>query len=81
MKHKIETSTHIIEYEPRLAEILKERGMTQQEFAEMIGLPQPNISRFDRATQHKDAYELLISHALGIKINDLYKVNITKKTL
>lgn len=79
MKHVIETSTHIIEYSPRLSEILKERGLTQQQFAEKVGLPQPSISRFDRVTQHKDAYELLISHALGITINDLYKVNVIEK--
>lgn len=81
MKHKVETKTHIIQYEPILTEILNKRGMTQDQLAQEIGLPQANISRFDRVTQHRDAYELLIAHALKLNVDDLYRVKIIKKEL
>lgn len=78
MKYAIKTKTHIVHYEPKLGEILTSRGMTQSEFADRLGLPQGTISRFDRVTQHRDAYELLIAHELGITINELYNVRIEK---
>lgn len=59
---------------PRLTYILKQRNLTQTEIAEMAGIPQAAISRFDRSKQHSDSHLFVISRALGIRIEDLFDV-------
>lgn len=63
---------------PRLNEILKERGMTQNDLAQLTGITQPVISRFDKNTQHRSIHLYLISRALDIKIDELFTVVDTK---
>ncbi|MDR9852913.1 helix-turn-helix transcriptional regulator [Paenibacillus sp. VCA1] len=63
-----------IKITPRLGEILKERGLTQTQLSEMSGVPQGSISRFDKNTRHDDAHLFAISRALGIQIEELFRV-------
>jgi transcriptional regulator with XRE-family HTH domain len=59
---------------PNLLEILKERGLTQMDLAGMAGIPQAAVSRFDKSMQHSDEHLFRISKALGLRIEDLFKV-------
>ena len=61
---------------PRLGEILKERNLTQKQLADMTGISQPVISRFDRNGQHLDVHLVTISRALEISINDLFHLEV-----
>ncbi|WP_217560999.1 helix-turn-helix domain-containing protein [Paenibacillus sp. GbtcB18] len=63
---------------PRLSEILAERGMTQTACAELAGIPQAAISRFDKSTQHKDEHVFRIAHALNISVEQLFVVEDDK---
>ena len=59
---------------PKLNKILKERKMTQSQLAELTGITQASISRFDRNKQHTDAHLIAISRVLNISIEDLFDV-------
>ena len=59
---------------PRLSEILKEKNMTQVQLAELTGISQGAISRFDRNKQHLDVHLVTISRALNISIEDLFHI-------
>lgn len=59
---------------PRLQKILKERKMTQQELANISGVEQYAISRFDRQESHKAVHMFKIARALGISPMDLFVV-------
>jgi putative transcriptional regulator len=59
---------------PRLGEILKEKNMTQMQLAELTGISQGAISRFDRNKQHLDVHLVAISRALNISIEDLFHI-------
>ncbi|CAM3676872.1 hypothetical protein GCM10009865_47390 [Aeromicrobium ponti] len=60
--------------EPKLNQILKERNMTQLELAELTGIPQASISRFNKNKQHMAVHLVLISKALGVSIEDLFEI-------
>jgi putative transcriptional regulator len=60
--------------QPILGEILASRGMTQTALAAKAGIPQAAVSRFDKSVQHKDEHLFRISKALGISIEELFKV-------
>ena len=60
--------------QPKLGKILKERGITQKQFSEMTGIPQPTISRFDRSGQHTDSHLFIISKTLNLKMADLFEI-------
>lgn len=62
---------------PRLGEILKERGLTQTWLAEISGVPQGSISRFDKNDRHVDAHIFAIKAALGVTYEELFTVEIT----
>lgn len=59
---------------PILSKILKERNITQSEFAEITGISQATISRFDRSSQHLDMHLVIISRALDLSIEDLFTI-------
>jgi transcriptional regulator with XRE-family HTH domain len=59
---------------PKLTNILKERKITQMQFAEMTGLHQTTISRFDRNKQHTDEHVFIIAKKLNLHIEDLFDV-------
>lgn len=63
---------------PRLGKVLKERGMTQVKLSELTGIPQGNISRFDKLESHKDTHTVLISRALDISIEDLFEIELVQ---
>lgn len=67
------------EVTPKLGKILKERVITQQQLAQMTGITQASISRFDRNKQHMDLHLVLISKALNLNIEDLFDISETKK--
>lgn len=62
---------HVI---PRLKKILKERELSQTALAQLSGVDQSKISRFDNQKQHKDLELFLISKALGVTIEDLFEI-------
>lgn len=59
---------------PKLLKILNDRNITQQELAEITGVPQGSISRFDRNERHAAKHLFLIAHALDVSIEDLFHV-------
>ncbi|MEK4030677.1 helix-turn-helix transcriptional regulator [Pseudobacillus sp. FSL P4-0506] len=59
---------------PKLNFILKNRGITQMKLAEMSGVPQGSISRFDKNNRHEAAHLFAISRALNLPIEDLFEV-------
>lgn len=61
---------------PRLAEVLKSKGITQLEASELSGIPQSAISRFDRQESHKDEHVASLIHAIGCTYNDLFQITI-----
>lgn len=54
--------------------ILKQRGMTQNDLAEIAGIPQAAVSRFDKNVQYRIEHLFRISKALGISIEELFEV-------
>jgi transcriptional regulator with XRE-family HTH domain len=53
-----------------LAEVRKVRGLTQQELAEISGIPQPNLSAFERDRRVPSAASLhRIIHACGFVLS------------
>lgn len=59
---------------PRLNELLKERGITQQQLSDMTNVPQGSISRFDKNERHVDWHLFAIARALDINVEDLFDV-------
>lgn len=61
---------------PKLNALLKERKITQMQLAEMTGISQGAISRFDRNKQHVDVHLFTIAHVLNVSIEDLFDYHI-----
>lgn len=59
---------------PRLNEIRKERGITQQTLSDLTGIPQGSISRFDSNTRHESAHIYAIMQALDVTFEELFVV-------
>ncbi|MHA7963563.1 helix-turn-helix domain-containing protein [Paenibacillus sp. CAU 1782] len=59
---------------PKLLKILKERGLTQIDLAEMAGITQAAVSRFDRNVQYRIDHLFKISKALNLPIEELFEV-------
>ena len=70
MKNKICIGEHIIKYR-------KERGLTQGEFGELLGVSAQAISKWERELCYPDIFLLTdISNLIGISIDELLgKVN------
>lgn len=64
----------IVKVKPRLSEILAIRKMTQLQLAELAKIPQGSISRFDYQESHNDNHKFSIAHALGLNVEDLFRV-------
>lgn len=64
---------------PRLGEILKEKKITQSKLAEMTGINQGTISRFDKNSQHLDVHLVSISRALDIQIEELFHIMVSDR--
>lgn len=63
-----------ITVKPRLLLLLKERGITQTQLAELSGVPQGTISRFDRNDRHVATHVFAIAKALDVNVEDLFEV-------
>lgn len=63
---------------PKLMQILKERNLTQLQLAELSGVQQGTISRFDKNKQHMDIHLVMISKALNLQIEDLFEIEEEK---
>jgi DNA-binding Xre family transcriptional regulator len=63
---------------PILLKILKERDMTQNELANISGVPQSAISRFDVSESHDFSNVFAIAGSLGLNIEDLFLINEDK---
>lgn len=63
-----------LEVVPKLGKILKERNITQMQFAEMCNINQSTISRFDRNKQHNDEHLFIIAKKLNLHIEDLFEI-------
>jgi transcriptional regulator with XRE-family HTH domain len=57
-----------------LLSILKERSLTQIDLAEMAGITQAAVSRFDRNVQYRIDHLFKISKALNLSIEELFEV-------
>lgn len=68
-----------ITVEPRLHAIMKERGITQLKLAEMSGVSQAAISRFDKNDKHVDWHVFAIADALNLDVKDLFIVRKNEK--
>ena len=65
MKNKICIGEHIIKYR-------KERGLTQGEFGELLGVSAQAISKWERELCYPDIFLLTdISNLIGISIDEL----------
>jgi DNA-binding XRE family transcriptional regulator len=62
---------------PKLMAVLKEKGITQMQLAEMSGVPQGSISRFDKNERHVDWHMFAIARALDLSVNDLFIISDT----
>ncbi|MDQ0270746.1 helix-turn-helix domain-containing protein [Cytobacillus purgationiresistens] len=68
----------MLQVTPRLTEVLKEKGITQMQLAELSGVPQGSISRFDKNERHVDWHVFAITRALEIDVADLFRVSDAK---
>ncbi|MBT2723068.1 helix-turn-helix transcriptional regulator [Bacillus sp. ISL-46] len=59
---------------PKLNKILEERGLKQIHLAQMTGIPQGTISRFDRSRQHMMSNLITIAKALDLSVEDLFEI-------
>lgn len=59
---------------PRLNEVIKELGITQMKLAEMTGIPQGTISRFDKNERHADIHVFVIARTLNVPVEALFEV-------
>jgi len=59
---------------PKLRELLKEKKLTQNQLADMTGIPQASISRFDKNSQHLDLHLVKIAKALNVSLEELFEI-------
>jgi transcriptional regulator with XRE-family HTH domain len=57
---------------PRMNEIRKERGINGKELAEMVGVTEPTISRFDSQKRYDIDVLVSVSKALGVTVEELF---------
>jgi transcriptional regulator with XRE-family HTH domain len=65
---------------PRMNEIRKERGINGKELAEMVGVTEPTISRFDSQKRYDIDVLVSVSKALGVTIEDLFTIEEHKES-
>ncbi|NYV68835.1 helix-turn-helix transcriptional regulator [Bacillus sp. Gen3] len=66
---------------PRLKELLKEKGIDiQKEFALMVGVTEPTISRFDTQTRYDIDVLVSVSKALNVPIEELFYIEENEET-
>jgi transcriptional regulator with XRE-family HTH domain len=65
---------------PRMNEIRKERGYTGKELAELVGVTEPTISRFDSQKRYDIDVLVSVSKALGVTVEELFIIEEHKET-
>jgi len=63
----------MMEFSNKLKQIRKERGMTQTDLAQMIGVSKSLISNYEAGLRHRIAFPIQVSiaNALGCSLEDL----------
>jgi transcriptional regulator with XRE-family HTH domain len=64
---------------PRMNEIRKERGINGKELAEMVGVTEPTISRFDSQSRYDIDVLISVSKALKVSVEDLFHIEENKE--
>lgn len=65
---------------PRLREVLKEKGITsQKEFAALVGVKEPTISRFDSQKRYDIDTLVSVLKELDVDINELFIIEESKE--
>lgn len=60
----------------RLRELRKQRGMTQQQLADKVGILNVSLSNYERGTQMPDIFTLTkLANALGVSTDTLLGLN------
>ena len=60
----------------KLRDLRKQRGLTQQELADIVGVSNVSLSNYERGVQMPDIYTLTkIANALGVSIDTLLGLN------
>jgi transcriptional regulator with XRE-family HTH domain len=65
---------------PRMNEIRKERGINGKELAELVGVTEPTISRFDSQKRYDIDVLISVSKALGVTVEELFIIEEHKET-
>jgi transcriptional regulator with XRE-family HTH domain len=59
----------------RLREVRLKRGLSQQELAERVGIPQPHVSAMESGVKFPNLLTVLrLADALGCKVTELIRV-------
>jgi len=71
----------MMEFSNKLKQIRKERGMTQTDLAQMIGVSKSLISNYEAGLRHRIAFPIQVSiaNALGCSLEDLGWSDATEK--
>lgn len=59
---------------PKMTVLRKEQGLTGEDLAELSGVTQATISRFDRQIRYDINVLISLSRALGVTIEELFTV-------
>ncbi|CAM5432869.1 helix-turn-helix transcriptional regulator [Bacillus circulans] len=66
---------------PRMHEVRKEKGIkTSKELAQLVGVTEPTISRFDSQKRYDIDVLVSVSKALDVQIEDLFIIEEVKET-
>lgn len=64
---------------PRMNEIRKEKGYSGKQLAELVGVTEPTISRFDTQKRYDINVLVSVSKALGVTIEELFTIEENKE--
>lgn len=64
---------------PRMNEIRKEKGYSGKQLAEMVGVTEPTISRFDSQKRYDIDVLISVSKALKVSVEELFDIKETKE--
>ncbi|MGM0807493.1 MAG: helix-turn-helix domain-containing protein [Bacillota bacterium] len=68
----------IYEAKPRLREVMKQKGFTsQKEFASLVGVKEPTISRFDSQTRYDINTLVSVAKILEVSIEELFTISMS----
>ena len=64
---------------PKMNEIRNQKGLKGKELAELVGVTEPTISRFDTQKRYDIDVLVSVSKALGVTIEELFKIEENKE--